>query len=107
MGKILRQEIEFLQSLKKKQLFNTGSKEYIYTWGMAVENDGRIITNSEFQVTFSQTGCEYRAEIAPGLAERLRRFYMVPGASHGGAQCYSINSNLSAVLIWEQVLWTR
>lgn len=107
MGKILKQEIEFLQSLKSKQFFNTGSKLYIYTWGMPVGDDGRISTTSSFHVTFSPNGCQDRAEVAPGIVAKMKQEGPVPGVLHSGEPCYAINPNLLAILIWEPMLWTR
>lgn len=104
MGEGLKQELEFLQGLKKKQLLYAPSEDYLYTWGMSMEN-GKIVTSSPFNVCFQPINATYKASLKSELGKKLTQQIknnFKTGELLTGIFYYKITAELSSMLVWEK-----
>jgi hypothetical protein len=104
MGEGLKQEIEFLQGLKNKQLLHVAPEDYLYTWGMSMEN-GKIVTSSSFNVSFHPVNATYKASLKSELGKKLTqqiKDYFKVGELLKGISYYKIPAELSSMLVWEK-----
>lgn len=105
MGEGLKEEVEFLQGMKKKQLLYVAPEDYIYTWGMTMK-DGKIITNSSFNISFSPLEASYKAKLTGDLGKRIveqiKKYVPPKGALSSGAIYYAITAEMANMLTWEK-----